>query len=129
MLTTLIFFCKHHIWENSFSGVIAGKKAKALNQIEWIDLIDCIWTDNEKRKRSILIFLIRCSGMPSYIQSFTWAQRISESCSFTENIIEWKIKRKGKSQYIFFFMGYYRKFFCLVRYKDLLISQTSRGNH
>ena len=107
MLKTLIFFYIHHIWENSFSGIIAGKSksSQSIRLNELISLIVCISRDNQKRKTSNLIFLIRCLGMPRYIQSSTWAQRISESYSFTENSIEWKVKRKEKSQYTFFVHG------------------------
>ena len=95
---------KHHIWEISFSGVIAGKTKsyQSIRLNEFISLIVCIWTDNQKRRTSHLItFLMRCLGMPRYIQSSTWAWRISDSCSFSENGIGWKIKRKEKSRYTF----------------------------
>ena len=108
MLKTLIFLYKNHFWENSSFGVISGKSKSDSQPIrlnELISLIVGVWTDNQKRKTSNLIFLKRCSGMPRYIQSSMWAHRISESCSFTENSIEWKIKRKEKSRYTFFVYG------------------------
>ena len=104
MLKILIFLCKRHIWENSFTGVIAGKSksCQSVRLNELISLIVCIWTNNQKRRAANLIFLVRCLVMPRYIQNSTWAQRISGSCSFTENSIEWKIKQKEKSWYTFF---------------------------
>ena len=131
MLKTLIFLYKHHIWENSFSGVIAGKSksSQSIRLNELISLIVCIWTDNQNKIIFNLIFLIRCSSMPRYIQSSMWAQRISESCSFTENSIEWKINGKEKSWYTFFVHGLSQQILLPSQIQDLLISQTSRRNH
>ena len=131
MRKTLIFLYKHHIWENSFSGVISGKSksSQSIRLNGLISFIVGICTDNQKRKTSNLIFLIRCLGMPRYIQSSMWAQRISESCSFTENSIEWKINGKEKNWYTFFVHRLSQQILLPSQIQDLLISQTSRRNH
>ena len=53
-----------------------------------ISWIVCIWTNYQKRKTSNLIFLIRWPGMLRYVQRSIWAQRLSESSSFTTRLTE-----------------------------------------
>ena len=89
------FFFSGYSWESSQPIILQDYLVRYIP--EWnqlIPLIVCVFTDNQKRKTSYLIFLIRWLGMPSYAHGSTWAQRLSESSSFTENSIEWKLKIK-----------------------------------
>ena len=97
MLKTLIFLYKSYDWENSPSEVTAGKAVnKSYCRIIWSDIsVDwinwshgllCIWTDYQKMKTSNLIFLIRGPGIPRYVQSSTWTQKLPESSNFTTHL-------------------------------------------